>query len=310
MIVNRNSIPPNLEEAQQLLTDLLEEVTRQSADLAGGQAEELARGKTAVQCLKETTVTFGDPRSRLIPLTTEGFESQGVELNYQTRQLMNQFDFYSLVLSVNPRPQENVIISRLECKINFHSEGNEAPIVHRLCPDSEWQWIVKSGVEISLGLDANLDIQVGVDAADLSKLVNLPQYNEFKANVGTKDRFNAFTVLEGLKYQLGTFELFAQGKDCSECFWRIEKPKLLGRSQIEFNLILKVPKGWEAIAFTGEVWIEPDVDWWNRELGDAIDALPGYLKDKFGSERSIARSFAVGQKEEWVGRHQIVLPRG
>jgi len=93
-MMNLNLTPPNLEEAEQVLNDLLEEVSSKEANLAGGEAQDGARGKTAIQRLKETTVSFGDPRSRLIPLTTQGFEEQGIELDYEVQQLMHQFDFY------------------------------------------------------------------------------------------------------------------------------------------------------------------------------------------------------------------------
>ena len=59
---------PNFEKAKDLLNDLFDKVKSKESELAGGEVQELGRGATAVQILKETTVTFGDPRSRLIPL--------------------------------------------------------------------------------------------------------------------------------------------------------------------------------------------------------------------------------------------------
>ncbi|MEQ8384750.1 MAG: hypothetical protein RH949_20550 [Coleofasciculus sp. A1-SPW-01] len=309
-MMNRNLTPPNLEEAEQLFNDLLEEVSSKEANLAGGEAQDGARGKTAIQRLKETSVTFGDPRSRLIPLTAQGFAAQGIELDYEVRQLMHQFDFYSMVVSVDPRPQPSVEISGLECHLSFGSQGNQAPIVHRIIPGAKWQPIINIGVEMNLGLDANLDVSAGVDAAELAKVERLPDYNRLKANVGSKDNLKLFTVLDGLNYQLGKFDIIAQGDDNSECYWRIEKPKLQDQATVKFGIIFKVPKGWDSIELTGQVWIEPEMDWLFGELSHVIKALPGHLKDIFGSKARAAKQFAVGQKEAWIGENKIILPHG
>ncbi len=299
---NQKITLPDLDEAQQLLEDLLEEVTSKESELAGGEAQELARGKTAVQRLKETTVTFGDPRGRLIPLTREGFQAKGLELDYEIQQLMNRYDFYSMVVSVDPRPQPSVLISRLICQLDFGPKGQEEPIVHRIIPDSKWQTVVNAGVSLEMGLDAKLDVAVGVDASELAKIANLPDYDQFKASIGTKDEFRTFIVLDGLNYNLGKFNLFAQGDDNSECYWRLEKPEIQAKSTIKFDIVFKVPQGWESIDLRGTVWIEPSIDWLHGELTDILlQDLPSYLKDLFGSKDKAAKSFAVGTKEKWLG---------
>ncbi|MGK7893986.1 MAG: hypothetical protein AB4372_10270 [Xenococcus sp. (in: cyanobacteria)] len=299
---NQKITPPDLDEAQVLLDDLLQEVTSKESELAGGEAQKLARGRTAVQRLKETTVTFGDPRSRLIPLTREGFQEKGVKLDDEIQQLMNQYDFYSMVVSVDPRPQPSVLISRLVCQLDFGPKGKKEPIVHRIIPDSKWQTLVNAGVSLEMGLDAKLNVAVGVDASELSKIANLPDYDQFQASVGTKDKFKAFIVLDGLKYDFGKFNLFAQGDDNSECYWRIEKPEIQGKSTVKFDIVFKVPKGWESIDLRGTVWIEPSIDWLNGELTEVfIRDLPSYIKDLFSSKDRAAKSFAVGTKEKWLG---------
>ena len=304
-MTNSKFNPPDFDQTEDLLNDLLEEVKSKESELAGGIAEELTRGSNAIQRLKETTVKFTDPRSRLIPLTVEGFQAKGVELNYEIQQLIKQFDFYSMVINVNPRPQESVLISGLECQLNFGEKEQKSPLVHRIIPDDKWQTLVNAGVNLNLGLDANLEIGVGVDASEFTKITNLPDYDNFKANVGTKDKFKAFWVLDGLNYNLGKFNIFAQGVGSSECYWRIEKPEIQDKSTVEFNIIFQVPKGWNSIDLVGKVWIEPSIDWLNGELTHVIQSLPGYLKNIFGSKEKAAKSFAVGKKVTW----QIELPQ-
>ncbi|NEO53322.1 MAG: hypothetical protein F6K54_09660 [Okeania sp. SIO3B5] len=306
---NRKFNRPNFEKAEDLLNDLFKEVKRKEGKLAGGEAQELSIGATAVQRLKETTVSFGNPRSRLIPLTTEGFAAEGIELNDKIKKSMKQFDFYSMVVSIALKPQPSVLISKLECQLDFGPQGKDEPIVHRIIPDSKWQTVLKTGVNLNLGLDANLDVGIGVDASELTKIVNLPDYDKLKANVGTKGEFKAFTILDILNYKFGKFTILAEGKDKSQCYWRIEEPEIKDKSTVEFDIIFKVPKGWESIDLIGDVWIEPSIDWLFGELTDVMKALPDRLKDLFGSEDKAAKSFAVGVKEKWVGEQRIILPK-
>ncbi len=298
-MTNHKFNPPNFEKAEDLLNDLFKEVKSKESELAGGEAQELKRGATAIQRLKETTVTFGNPRGRLIPLTAKGFEAKGVELNYEIKHLMKQFDFYSMVVSIALRPQPSVLISKLECQLDFGPQGKDEPIVHRIIPDSKWQTVLRTGVNLNFGLDANLDVGVGVDVSELTKIANLPDYDKLKANV------KAFIVLDSLNYKFGKFNLLAQGEDNSQCYWRIESPEIQDKSTVEFDIIFKVIKGWESIDLIGNVWIEPSIDWFNGELAHVIKALPGHLKNVFGSKKKAANSFAVGIKEEW----KISLPK-
>ncbi|MDY7003823.1 MAG: hypothetical protein SWX82_07630 [Cyanobacteriota bacterium] len=285
---------PNFDEAEDLLNDLFEAVKSKESELAGGEIQELKRGATAIQRLKETTVKFGNPSSRLIPLTVEGFEAKGVELNYEIKQLMKQFDFYSMVASIDPKTQPSVLISKLECQLDFGLQGKEEVIVHRIIPDSKWQTVLKTGVNLNLGLDANLEVGFGVDISEFTKIVNLPDYDKLKANIKTQNELKTFIVLDSLNYKLGKFNLFAQGEDNSQCYWRLENPEIQDKSTVKFDIIFKVPKGLESVDLIGNVWIEPSIDWLNGELNDVISTLPSHLKNLFGSKDKAAKSFAVG----------------
>ena len=138
-MTNQDFNSPDFDKAKDLLNKLFQEVKGKESELAGGDAQDLQRGATAIQRLQETKVIFGDPRSRLIPLTVEGFTAQGIELDYEIEQLMKQYDFYSMVVSIEPQPKSNVLISKLECQLNFSAQDNQNPIVHRIIPDSKWQ---------------------------------------------------------------------------------------------------------------------------------------------------------------------------
>ena len=302
-MTNQKFNSPDFDDTKDLLNDLFADVKRQESFLSGGIEEELTQGAIAIQRLQQTKVTFTNPDSRLIPLTVEGFKAKNVELDYEIQELMKRFDFYSMVISVNPQLQPSVLISSLKCKLKFGEKEQKSPLIHQIIPDSKWQNLVNAGVNLNLGLDANLDIGVGIDAAELA---NLPDYDKLKASVGTKNEFKGFITLDGLNYKCGKFILVAQGVDDSQCDWEMQKPEIQEQSTIRFNIIFKVPKGWESIDLIGEVWIEPSIDWLHGELIYVIDSISPHLTNIFGNKEKAAQKFAVGKKETW---NNIKLPK-
>lgn len=305
-MTNQKFNSPNFDDTEDLLNQLFQEVKSQESHLSGGTEEELTQGAIAVKRLRETKVTFTNPDARLIPLTVEGFKAKNVELDYEIQELMKRFDFYSMVISVNPQLQPSVLVSSLKCNLKFGEKEQKSPLIHQIIPDSKWQSLVNAGVNLNLGLDANLDIGVGIDASELTKIVNLPDYDKLKASVGTNDEFKAFITLDGLNYKCGKFSLVAQGVDDSQCRWEMQKPEIQEQSTIRFNIIFKVPQGWESIDLIGEVWIEPSIDWLTGELSHVIQAIPPHLKNIFGNKEKAAQKFAVGKKETW---NNIKLPK-
>ncbi|MEI6444398.1 MAG: formylglycine-generating enzyme family protein [Nostocales cyanobacterium ELA583] len=293
-------------DTEDLLNELFQEVKSQESHLSGGSEEELTQGAIAVKKLQQTKVTFANPDSRLIPLTVEGFKAKNVQLNYKIQELMKRFDFYSMVISVNFQLQPSVLVSSLKCNLKFSEKEQNSPLIHNIIPDSKWQSLVNAGVNLNLGLDTNLDIAVGIDAAELTKIVNLPDYDKLKASVRTKDKFKGFIILDSLNYKCGEFSFVAQGVGDSQCYWKMQRPEIQEQSTIKFGIIFKVPKGWESIDLIGEVSIEPSIDWLTGELSDVMRAIPSHFKNIFGNKETAAQKFAIGTKEIW---NNIKLPK-
>ena len=305
-MTNHKFNSPDFDDTEDLLNELFQEVKSQESHLSGGIEEELTQGAIAVKRLRETKVTFTNPDARLIPLTVEGFKAKNVELDYETQKLMKRFDFYSMVMSVNFELEPSVLVSSLKCNLKFGEKDQKSPLIHRIIPDSKWQSLVNAGVNLNLGLNANLDIEVGIDASELTKIVNLPDYDTLRASVGTKNEFKGFITLDGLNYKCGKFSLVAQGVDDSQCRWEMQKPEIQEQSTIRFSIIFKVPQGWESIDLIGEVWIEPSIDWLHGELIYVIDSISPHLTNIFGNKEKAAQKFAVGKKETWIN---IKLPK-
>ena len=294
--------PPNPEETEALLSELFEEVQKWEGTLAGGR--KLGIGAEAVDSLRRSKVSFGNPRDRLLHLTEETFKNRGTELNdIYKQQMQSQFDFYSMTLTVDLRPERAAKFWRLSCQLDFSPKGKNEPIIQSLFPTQKWRSVMSFGVGMDVGLNGNLDWNLGVDSADLDKTASLP--GELKANVGSKDDLKAFLAVPDYRYELGHPEILTNGQGNSTCYWRIQDNELQKIGTAKFAIVFKVPKGTKSITLKALAWAEPDINWLTADIRDVFGDLSDRLKQLLRKKNQEASRFARGDAEEWV----LTLPK-
>jgi hypothetical protein len=290
---------------QSLLDELFGEVATEETKQIGGK--KLGRGGLAIQSLRETEVTFGHPYDNLIQLTPELFEEIGVELGpIQRRQIDNDFDFYYMTLAVSMHPKRGAVFQLVECRLEFGPEGMRMPIVQTIFPQAQWRTVLEWGGSMNLGLNGNLDWEVGVDGdkiQEITKLGHIPS-----AKLKTNNELKAFIVLPDYKFGLGRSEISATGEGNARCTWRLQNPELQETQTVRFVVIFKVPKGMEMVELTGTVIAEPNMSWLAAQLDDVFSELGERFKALFSGkqeERSRKERLAISAREKWT----LVLPR-
>lgn len=292
---------PNLQETDALLSNLLQDVEKAEqadVDFSGGTKQPL--GSEAVKSLQQSRVQFGNPTDRLIYLTEETFKDSGTELNNIYRQQMQgQFDFYYMTLATSLLPERAARFWRLTCELDFEPKGMEEPIIQTLFPSQQWRSVMSFGVGMDVGLNGNLDWNVGVDSEKLGPLSEtLP--GDLKAKVNSTDSFSGFITLPSYKYELGHPEVLATGEGNSICSWRIQDENLQKIGTLRLGIVFKVPKGLETITLKGKVWAEPNMNWLASDVGDIFYALGQKFKNLLNQGDEAANQFARGMAEEWV----------
>jgi hypothetical protein len=294
--------PQDLIDAQNLLTELFAEVSSEEGTLAGGT--KLGTGGNALQGLRETKVTFGNPTDNLIRLTQELFDDVGVELTeIRRRQMREQFDFYYMTLTVSMQPKRGALFTRVECALDFGPKGADEPIVQTIFPRSEWKEVLGWGGGMNLALNGNLDWGAEVGVPDVAKITSLPGH--VKANIANKDELKAFVVVPDYAFTVGRAEIAATGEGNSECFWRIEKPSLQKAQTVQLGVVFKVPKGTTSIELTGLVAVEPSISWLVANVRNVFEDLSDKLQDllrRRDDKRNGKERLPIGDHEKWIVR--------
>ncbi|NEP13954.1 MAG: hypothetical protein F6K14_27880 [Symploca sp. SIO2C1] len=294
---------PNLQEADALLSELLQEVQQWQGTLTGGT--ELSFGAEAIDSLRQSKVSFGNPRDKLIQLTEETFKSSGIELNdIYKQQMQEQFNFYSMTQTIDLRPERAAKFWRLTCELDFSPKGSSEPIIQSLFPTQQWRSVMSFGVGMEVGLNGNLDWNVGVDSSELAQLLELLP-GELQANVANKDDFQAFLAVPAYRYELGHPEILTNGEGNCTCYWRIQDQELQKIGTAKFVIVFKVPKGVDSITLQGKAWAEPDINWLTSDIRDVFSELSDRLQQLLRQKNKAASQFARGDVEKWT----LVLPK-
>jgi len=304
ILMNEKASVYELNASRELLEQLIEEVKIEEGTLSGGTS--LGIGTDALQQLRETKISFGNPLHNLIRLTEEGLSKYGIELSeIQKQQMRDRFDFYYMTLSVSLQPGRGVQFTRLECLLDFGPKGQDEPIVNNIFPQSEWREVLRLGRKMSLGLDGNLEWRAGMDDLDKASMEKFPA--AIKGKITNKNELKAFIAIPDYSYELGRADIAATGAGNSQCFWRVDKPDLKKAQTVQFGIVFKVPKETSSFELTGMVSVEPNFQWLTSNLKDVFeflsDKIKGLLRLK-EEERKGKDRLPIGDHEKW----EITLP--
>ena len=289
-----------LKDTQDLLNELFEVVSSEESLLSGGDKHtKLGKGSEALQGLRETKVTFGNPKDKLIPLTENLFNDIGVELTeIHKRQMRNQFNYYYMTLTVSMRPERGAQFTRVECELDFGPKGKSEPIVETIFPKSEWREILRLGRSMTLAINGKLEWGMGIDAQSTEVFSNLPGH--LRAKVSNNDELKGVIAIPDYTYSLGHSDIAATGEGNSECFWRIENSDLQKAQTVKFGIVFKVPQNITSIRISGVAGVEPDMKWLRANIRDVFGALQNRLQRIFQKKQLL-----IGVSEKW----EIELPK-
>ena len=297
--------PPDLKEADVLLQSLLKGVQESDGNLSGGESRKIGKAEAAISGIFKTEVRFGTPKDKLTRLTEESFQESGAELSsLLKRQMQEQYDFYYMTVQAIMKPEPGAQFIRLTCELDFGPKGSDEPIIQTIFPTDKWRDVMNFGVGMNVGLDGNLNWNVGVDSAKLPEVLKrLP--GDLQAKATNNGDFKAFVALPEYKYQLGRSEITALGESSPTCYWYVQDPELQKMTSMEFATVFKVPKGTESITLKGTVWAEPNMNWLTMNVAHVFERLADNLKDLLSRDGEAMPDLSRGMEEIWT----LTLPK-
>ena len=283
------------EGSRAFLDDLLSAVTAEEGTLAGGEAEELYEGGTAVQGLRETKITFGHPLHRLTRLTPKLFKALNIELDPLLQKQRQSYEFYYMIMPISLSPKRGATFERVECELKFGPDGLKSPIVETIFPQTKWRSVLSWGGGMSLALNGRLDWEIGLPDNDtlqqVQQLAGIPT-----ANIKTNNEMKAHILVPDYSFQMGRVETNATGVGNSYCRWRIEDPQLEQTESANLVVVFKVPKEIETIELTGIVTAETKMSWLTTKLNHLFDDLADHFKALWQPQARLP----IGIKESWT----------
>ncbi len=293
---------PQASEAADILVDeLFNDVKKWEGKLAGGTL--MGDGATAVDSLRKTKVSFGDPRHSFMKLTKEKLAAQGVELSpLLADQMANTFDFYYMTLTVDMRPQPGAVFKRLTCQLDFDPQGESGTIIQSIFPLTKWRTVLAWGGSMDLALNGELTWGMGVEPSLTGQISQLP--GNLQAHVANKNTLKSFVVIPEYKYEVGRFDILAQGEGNKLCYWHIEDPDLQKMPTVQFGMVFKVPQGKTTITLQGVAQADPDMQWLVANVRNIFHSLSDKMKTLLRGRDESAAKLARIAAEQW----QLALP--
>ncbi|NHZ72017.1 MAG: hypothetical protein GWP17_02900 [Aquificales bacterium] len=288
-----------LQDSRAMISGLAQEVRDERSVLAGGTTRKVTND--IFDDLNQSKITFGFPQDRLIQLTPDLLKSLKIQLDpIQTIQMNTQSDFYYMSLAVSLFPKRSNLFKLVECRLEFRGIDGKAAIVQSIFPQSQWKTVLEWGGNLSLGLNSNLDWDIGVDGDKLAEVTSLAGVPS--ANLTTKNELGSRILVPDYTFNVGRAEITATGKGNDHCQWRLRQPELKQSQTVDFIVIFKVPKGTQAIELEGKVIGEPDMDMLVAEVDDVFGELGDKFKNMFrksDDDRQGAEKFPIGSHEVW-----------
>lgn len=283
-----------LANAQADLDGLLTVAQVQEGHMAARSGQRKGPTTQALENLRKTRVTFGQPRDSLVHLNPKLFTSLGINLDPIQQEKLKTENFYYMTIPVSMIPGDAVNYDQIKCRLEFGPQDENVAIVFSMFPEAHWKEVLKYGAELNVGLNADLTwgVGLGLDHPDIERLQKLLPA-EVQGNVRNKNDYKGFIVIPAFSYSLGRPDIVATGVGSHFGYWDIQKPELKQTQTIKFGMIFKVPKKIKKVLLTGVTAAETSKNWLFSNLKPLFNSFSAAQRER------VAKGIPLGDFVEW-----------
>ncbi|MCP4361944.1 MAG: hypothetical protein GY796_28360, partial [Chloroflexi bacterium] len=159
-----------------------------------------------------------------------------------------------------------------------------APAIQNIFPKPIWKPVLAWGGALTLALDSNLEWGAEVDQVE-AKIAKVG--GELAGRVNNQNRLNSFIKLDPFVYSLGRMEVEATFS-AATAVWRIDSKRLFrSGDNMQFVMLLKVPKAAKQIKVEAAVQAEVLFNWLVAQVDHIREQLPETIKQIISQEEGL-----------------------
>lgn len=274
-----------IQQTMQYLDELLSFMRMQNTELSGGIETPLTN--EIIKSLKETRISFGNPRHMLSKVRLEDLQRFDIpEHDPLYRQAEEEYDFYYMSLNSSFAAQREVRFQQVLCRLEL--EPDDA-MIHSLAPEQAWQAVAEWGGEGHIGLGTNLAMKFAAP----EMMQNLPVAVK---EISAQARASAFFSILPFKFDLGRVTVVGIGIGSNKAQWDIGKPRIQKQNEVTFALLFKVSQGTKRIQLTGHILVKLDKNY----LIEALQSLWAILTADLRRPLEHEEELILGTSEMWT----------
>lgn len=237
------------------------------------------KAQEAFEALRQGQIKLDNPEARLQRLRPADFETQGLDLSPGIKQSMQGkegYAFYLLTIPVLLYPGRGAQYRLLESSFTFDViRGQRLLAIQNAFPKPVWKPVLDFGGSLTLALDSNLEWGVELDPVQ----VNIAKVSgELAGRVANQDQLESFIKITPFSYSLGRMEIEATFSSATAA-WRLDsKEALRSQANMQFVILLKVPKEVARIKVEAAAQAEPSFNWLIAQVEHVFERLPDAVK--------------------------------
>jgi hypothetical protein len=236
--------------------------------------------------LKNEAATFHQNVSVIKVNANELQESGFIADSGNWKKLLKVYDFYVVTITVALLPVNNWQFDRLQCNIILSSDPPEStqPVAHDLLPNDGWESLMLMTSTFQIGLDENLHFSTQVD-----------MHKNERTKPDRTLKSSMYSLFDAKDYSLSQSRIHSTGINKSMLRWRLSEANLMGKSKIQFGIVVNVPSGLGSIRAKGSLEASRSVKFWRLTLGELLDGMPKRIHSFFlaGAPVSDVRSWDI-----------------
>ncbi|GAC1617142.1 MAG: hypothetical protein NVS4B7_09490 [Ktedonobacteraceae bacterium] len=215
----------------------------------------------------------------LYPITDEYFESKGVQVPYDFKQLSEVYNFYWLDIPLNISPKNNWPFDKIKVGIEFNPQAPKdgtRPRTYQILPDQQFRSLLEVPTGFEILLNGNFKLQ-----ANLDPISGMPIPVTGSIGAGINATGTGGVRIPPYTYAVKKAEITHSNLDLSEVTWTMEGRKFSLENKPRLSVIVQVLKEIREFKVAGAMLTWRYFNYTPATFQEAVLELPRALKDFF-----------------------------